>query len=239
MCTVTFIPKKEGFILTSSRDEMVYRPTLPPHLYEHQGQKIVYPKDEVAGGTWVAAGLKNQFACLLNGAFGVHQKQPHHTRSRGQVLLENFAFDQVMDFVEQTELHNVEPFTLLLIRKGLFIELRWDGKNKYIKEITPNCPMIWSSPTLYDKDVRVMREKWFHNWINANQSTPDYNISGFHSSTHSNNGHDDIVMKRENGVQTLSITQIDYQNNRFKLWYNDLHQEVSSSMIFDSEEHSV
>ena len=57
MCTITFIPKSNNdFILTSNRDEAPGRETFPPEIYEEEGVKLLYPKDALAGGTWI--GLK-------------------------------------------------------------------------------------------------------------------------------------------------------------------------------------
>lgn len=90
MCTVSYIPKKSagGFVLTSNRDEKVFRPTIPPLLYELGETKLGFPKDEKAGGSWIAANNNCRLCCLLNGAFVAHEKKPHHTQSRGTILVE-------------------------------------------------------------------------------------------------------------------------------------------------------
>ena len=50
MCTVTYLPLgNNNFILTSNRDEAPSRKTTPPKLYEEDGVKLTYPKDELAG----------------------------------------------------------------------------------------------------------------------------------------------------------------------------------------------
>jgi uncharacterized protein with NRDE domain len=83
MCTVTYIPQSQGFIITSSRDEKLQRLTLQPAIYEHFVSEIVYPKDKMAGGTWIAVNMQNHIGCLINGAFENHQKQDHYQKSRG------------------------------------------------------------------------------------------------------------------------------------------------------------
>ena len=57
MCTVTFYPNNNEYILTSNRDEVKHRPTLAPKKYNINNQEITFPKDEVAGGTWIATNL--------------------------------------------------------------------------------------------------------------------------------------------------------------------------------------
>src|SRR5690606_27855602 len=75
MCTLTFIPKGNfDFIITSNRDEASFRKTLPPKTYVVDGEKLVYPKDEVAGGTWIGVSSRNRLVCLLNGGFIAHER---------------------------------------------------------------------------------------------------------------------------------------------------------------------
>ena len=115
MCTVTFIKHKDGFSLTSNRDEQASRPTFAPQVYQEYNQNLVYPKDQKAGGTWIASSEQNVSVCLLNGAFKKHTRQLPYDRSRGQVLKERFAFKSNEDFIHHVDLNKVEPFTLLMI----------------------------------------------------------------------------------------------------------------------------
>lgn len=157
MCTVTFVPTQNGYILTSSRDEQKARPTIFPKKYSIGDKMLIFPKDELAGGTWIATDEKHRTACLLNGAFENHIKKERYRKSRGLILLESFAFSSINDFSNQVDLENIEPFTLLLIDSSPnleFVEMRWDGTKKYIKNIDINLPQIWSSATLYPAEVR-------------------------------------------------------------------------------------
>ncbi len=70
MCTVTYLPLgNNNFILTSNRDETPLRKTIPPKEYDENGVELTYPKDELAGGTWIGLSDKNRLVCLLNGGF--------------------------------------------------------------------------------------------------------------------------------------------------------------------------
>ncbi|UJH91072.1 NRDE family protein [Antarcticibacterium sp. 1MA-6-2] len=67
MCTVTLLPNNEttkGFILTSNRDEAAERKAVPPEIYEVNGVNILFPKDKVAGGTWIGVGENCRLICL-------------------------------------------------------------------------------------------------------------------------------------------------------------------------------
>ena len=76
MCTITFIPKTNNdFILTSNRDEAPGRETFPPEIYEEDAVELLYPKDAVAGGTWIGASNKKRIVCLMNGGFVSHKRK--------------------------------------------------------------------------------------------------------------------------------------------------------------------
>ena len=69
MCTVSFLPLDNGFILTSNRDERALRkPAEFPATYQSNSGTVTFPRDGKAGGTWIAAS-KTKMICLLNGGF--------------------------------------------------------------------------------------------------------------------------------------------------------------------------
>src|SRR4051812_22764348 len=73
MCTVTYLPLKEGFIITSNRDErLVRKPADAPQIISGLNTRILFPRDGEAGGTWIATSENNRTVCLLNGAFVPH-----------------------------------------------------------------------------------------------------------------------------------------------------------------------
>jgi hypothetical protein len=225
MCTVTFVPTRNGFLLTSSRDEKKIRPTIYPKLYFVDGRKIYFPKDEVAGGTWIATDNKHRTVCLLNGAFENHVKLEHYRKSRGLILLESFSFTSINDFVTQVNLQNIEPFTLLLLDTNPnleLIELRWDGLKKYIKNLDVNLPHIWSSATLYNKTIRDKREEWFKKLLSSDEELTKVVLQQFHFSKKDDDLENDIIMKRENGLQTVSISQVIVENNSKEFRYFDI-----------------
>ena len=100
MCTVSFIPLGNNeFYLTSNRDEWNLRPTLAPVTEIIAGQEVTFPKDETAGGTWIAAGENGRVCCLLNGAFERHERKLPYGLSRGKVILMAFEYENVADFL--------------------------------------------------------------------------------------------------------------------------------------------
>lgn len=227
MCTVTYIPKNQGFILTSNRDEQTVRPTIPPKQYQQNGLDIIYPKDVVAGGTWIAANTKKRFACLLNGAYERHIRKEKYGKSRGVVLLESFCFPSPEAFIAASDFTEVEPFTLLLIdaeNQLLFSEIRWDGQQIYHHIIDTNKPHIWSSATLYNLAIRQKREEWFAKFLTENNAIESHHLLAFHQRKQSSQKDETILMNTNFGLQTVSISQLIVQDNKTQFNYFDLIQ---------------
>lgn len=227
MCTVTFIPTNEGFYFTSSRDEKASRSTIPPTTYNVDGVELVFPKDELAGGTWIASNPHGKTACLLNGAFVNHHKGKHYDRSRGLILLESFNYATISEFCNKVELNNIEPFTLLTLdyqfgTLNAFYELRWDGKKKYLKKLSHTDNQIWSSATLYTAPIQEVRQSVFKRWIQKHYDFEDKMILNFHNRKHGLNGDEDILMKGKGDLRTLTISQIHVQQNNAVFNYFDL-----------------
>jgi len=216
-------------VLTSNRDEREFRPTLSPAIY-HQGDcKLVYPKDEKAGGSWIAMNDSGNINCLLNGGFIAHQKQEYHTKSRGTVLLGFTASGlSVHEFFAQNDLANVEPFTIVALKHSNGIiqylaEFIWDGNDKHFRQLDRNSPCIWSSVTLYNKEHRKTRKEWFEIFYKEESGIiTKEKIFDFHSGNHTNGNAINVIMQREGGLKTVSITQVLPIENSVKMIYSNL-----------------
>lgn len=239
MCTVTYIPKKQegGFVLTSNRDEKVFRPTIAPRVYESGATKIGFPKDEKAGGSWIAANNKGRLCCLLNGAFVAHKKKPTYALSRGNILIEvastkksPYRYFAEKDFLE------VEPFTIISVENsesGIshFSEFIWDSVQKHFRLLNADEPQIWSSVTLYSKQNRDLRGQWFRRFLEQqNGDLSPESILSFHAGKHTNDRSVNLVMEREDGLKTVSITQVIPENGKFRMHYIDLHNQQNASL---------
>ena len=103
-----------------------------------------------------------------------------------------------------------------------FTELRWDEKEKHIKKINTTSPQIWSSATLYDTDAIQKREELFENWIKEHSLPENKDILNFHNKKHGLQESIDIIMKRENELMTLSISQLIVKHQALEYIYLDL-----------------
>ncbi len=234
MCTVTYLPTGENnYILTSNRDESPGRPTSQPIVHErNDGLKLLYPTDGMAGGSWIAVSNTGATACLLNGAFERHVRNPPYRRSRGLVLVDAFDFERFEDFVEQYSFNQIEPFTLLFLTNGVVHELRWDGEQTHYRLPDPAVPHIWASATLYTPEYIAKRATWFEEWLSAYKSYWPNAIIDFHHTGGEGSKYNDIVMNREGIVQTVSVTCAVRTSTGFEIIYEDLLKRKTTKKYF-------
>lgn len=210
MCTVTYLPIADNqFILTSNRDETPLRKTTPPKKYVEDGVTLTYPKDEIAGGTWIGVSSKNRVVCLLNGGFVNHKRKLPYKMSRGIIVKNILIADNAIALINDFDFTNIEPFTLILIDwdvKLVTYELVWDGVKKHFKPLAQE-PKIWSSSPLYTPEMKAERELWFTNWLENNKQESLKNILEFHKNDSLGTKETSPKMKRK-FVETVSITSI-------------------------------
>jgi uncharacterized protein with NRDE domain len=240
MCTESYIPlTSDQFILTYNRDENVARRTSSPVAELIGDTKVVFPKDMQAGGTWAAAGNNGRICCLLNGAFISHERKTSYSKSRGKLVLEAFEHQNIYDFFNNSNLEDVEPFTIIVLEtidETKLVEFRWNSVCKQVRELDVDRPHFWSSSTLYNFKIREKREAWFKEWIKNSESIDREKILNFHSSTHGDDAANDIVMERENGLRTVSITQIEKSSESFTMNYNDLLKNQRTSLRLEMQQ---
>ncbi len=223
MCTVTFIPTKSGIVITSNRDEHVNRgKAIAPIKIRSNDLEIVYPKDPDAGGTWIATKNNGDAIVLLNGAFEKHIVKPPYAKSRGLILLEIFDLINFKESIVDFQLDNIEPFTIVYFSDNHLYECRWDGFNKYLKELNVHDSHIWSSATLYDAEMRSKRKEWFDQWSLKNPSPNQEDAIDFHLNAGEGNTEVNVKMNRNNELFTVSISSIFIGNEFNDFVYMDL-----------------
>ena len=214
MCTVSYIPLKNGYILTSNRDENPLRSTISPYKQQlTNGETILAPIDTRKKGTWVATNTKNKTACLFNGAYKKHERSLPYKRSRGHYVIEAFMYHAFSVFADKVDLHNIEPFTMLFIENEALRSLVWDGNEKHYETLNNNVPQLWSSSTLYTAQEHRKKEAFFKNALQGIEidAAEVLNIHGLKEKT-------PFILDKPH-VKTVSIVQVISKNNKITLHY--------------------
>lgn len=234
MCTVSFFPGANGdFIFTSNRDESPNRETILPDYYTLSEAELLFPKDKVAGGTWIGLSEKKRLICLLNGGFTSHIPKEKYRQSRGVVVTDLLSSGNAISLINEYNFDDIEPFTLILVefKKQLQLyELVWDSIQKHFIE-KPLMPTIWSSSLLYSETIKMKREKWFSQFLDSAKSKTQESFIRFHKTAGEGDKNSDLVMDR-GFVRTKSITSILKQNTILEMRYEDLiTNEVSLNTL--------
>ena len=235
MCTVTLTPKhnsKFGFILTSNRDEAANREALPPDFYSESQIKMLYPKDKLAGGTWIGLSDKKRIICLLNGEFKPHKRLDSYRKSRGVVVKDFLSANTIDTEVEEYDLDAIEPFTIVAVdwnSELRFIELVWDGVRKHYKDL-PLKPHIWSSSPLYSSEMKQLRNNWFVEFLQKENLSAEA-FWKFHTTAGIGNAEIDVIMDR-GFVKTQNISQFEHDQSKTVMRYMDLKNREKLNFAF-------
>ena len=223
MCTVSFVSSNGKTIITSNRDEKVIRPSaIEPKNYLINYKNIIFPKDPKAGGTWFAVDESGTIAVLLNGANDKHTVKSSYRKSRGLIVLDIISSLSPKDFWAEIDLENIEPFTLILFQDSELFQLQWNGINKNNISLDTKKNHVWSSVTLYPKDIRENRSNWFYTFLASNPEVSEREMLHFHRYTEAENQENGLVINRNDELKTLSITQAVTERNKVAILHSDL-----------------
>lgn len=232
MCTVSFVFAADKIIITSNRDEQVARPAIEPRNYLVNNKNLFFPKDPKAGGTWYAVDDHANVLVLLNGAEEKQSWNPPYRRSRGLIVLDLLSSESAIDSWETIHLNNIEPFTMVLFQDHELYQLRWNGTQKNKRQLNIHENHIWSSSTLYAKEVREQRAQWFFNFLDATPAVTFEEMFRFHRYTEPDDAQHGLVINRNEKLKTLSITQSVIEQNKITVMHHDLVAEEEFSNTF-------
>ncbi|NIJ43571.1 hypothetical protein FHR24_000010 [Wenyingzhuangia heitensis] len=223
MCTVTYVPTLKGFVFISNRDEQVERETLPPAYYKELDVNLMYPKDNVAGGTWIGVSEQKRLVCLLNGGFIYHDPAIKYPKSRGVVVKSILTCNNLKTTLESIDLTDVAPFTLTVVdweSTNKAYELVWCNKTKHVTVLNADQPYIWSSSTLYTDEVKVLRKEWFAKDILSQKGCVKEKLLKFHQNDSLGSVEIAPKMKRDI-VETISTTVVVKEQDKLSMQYFD------------------
>ena len=237
MCTVTFFPTKNGYFLTSNRDEKFTRKkALEPSVHIVDGIKLIFPTDGDVYGTWILLKENGESLCLLNGAFENFTETNSYTNSRGKIILKIAKDTDMVNSFEQINLLQTAPFTLIIKQQNKLVECKWDGLKKYCSILNTNMPYIWSSCTLYNATQQQLRSKWFKDWLQVNPAAQRDDIIFFHKNGGDGNREHDLMMNREEQLFTVSITCVAVNVDTYLMQYTDTINHDSSTIAFNKKD---
>jgi uncharacterized protein with NRDE domain len=230
MCTLTYFPNTNGFIIGNSRDvEKERGNATPPRQYALADSSFaIYAKDQQSGGTWFATSEKGLTVCLLNGGFEKHTRKPSYAKSRGVIPLDFLAIGNLDTFAAEYQFNDFEPFTFVVFnhQTNSVSDIVWTGNEMVRRNYLNSEPIIWSSSTLYNETARNLRENWFKQHLQTTQFQDNKLevLKDFHAEGGSFYPDEAIRIKsnRINGPITVSISLLHYSNSEWVMHYENL-----------------
>ena len=235
MCTVTYYPQKNGYILTHNRDEKLWRPmAIPPQVFDNQ---FIFPTDPHGNGTWILNYPKGSVS-LINGAFVKHQPNPPYKFSRG-LILRNFSLQpdcSFHEYITNFDLTGIEPFTLISVvfdeKKELTVYV-WDSERLHNFFQDAEQPQIWSAVTVYPQEIIEERKIWWNEWLQNHEHVTAKQIFDFHLHGGKGNPRSNLRMFVAGEGQTVSISQvIHYQEHRTFIYKDLVTSSVENVILF-------
>jgi len=221
MCTLSFVPKVDGFLIAMNRDEQRSRPkALPPALHRHGNMSALHPS-EPTGGTWIGINEAGLCIALIN-----WYSRPQYTEkpafSRGEIiprLLACASWNEAEPILRSFPLDRLNPFRLFVIgeeRLGLR-EYRSDG-NALDGIDHPWTPGHWFSSGHDEPSATEVRGTVCRQAAGKpDQGTLPWLVQ-LHSSHDPAKGAESVCMHREDAV-TVSLTTMDVSGNSAIMHY--------------------
>lgn len=209
MCTLSWKPLENGYILFFNRDESRTRALARvPSLQQLNGVPYLAPTDPVAGGTWllvnahgIAIGLLNNYAATAGTAIA-------NATSRGLLPLKGSdcsTVTEVLQRIAQMPLVNYPPFHLVVAAVNEAAILSWDGRACTSAALNA-CGAMLTTSAFEPERVAKVRAATFSRLVGDISAANPERLRAFHWSA-GEDGVTSIRMTRPD-VCTHSISEI-------------------------------
>lgn len=131
MCTLSWKPLEDGYVLFFNRDESRNRVTAQgPTLRQKNGVDFLAPTDGARGGTWLLVNAHGICIGLLNNYAATSPAVVVNASSRGFLPLncsDCVSVIEAIDRIAEMPLNDYPPFHLVVAAANEAVMLTWDG----------------------------------------------------------------------------------------------------------------
>ncbi len=219
MCTLSFIPRTNGYFVAMNRDELLTRgAAIDPRISLLGGLSVLYPTD-VAGGTWIAANAHGTTWALLNWNLGMAKRT---VRSRGEVVLHVAASKNPKtagSVLTEAILRGIAPFRLIGISDANheICEWQWDGA-KLVPCFHPWKRRHWFSSGRSDEEAANRRGRVVEEAFSRQVQSRRLLLRHIHSSHEPERGAFSVCVHREDAA-TVSYSEIEADHSYVQMRY--------------------
>lgn len=220
MCTVTFAPCANGYLIGMNRDERIARGAgNPPEVHRLEGTRTVFPDDK--GATWIGSNQYGITLALLN--WNIPIAQQTFRRSRGLIIPDLLALRNVAELnvaLVGYELLSCAAFRLLAVSPGerTVLQCSWDGaqlaQRAYGWEMRH-----WFSSSASDNRAQELRGDVCARAANDTRAGSVGWLRRLHKSHENGPGDFSVCVHREL-VETLSYTEVRCTPGRLEMFHS-------------------
>lgn len=209
MCTLSWKPGGDGYVLFFNRDEQRTRaPALPPTLHQHRGRRFIAPTDALHGGTWLLVNDHGIAIGLLNHYPREALPPSPGKSSRGLLPLacaDCCSVAEVLEYFADMPLADYAPFQLVAAGALDAAALTWDGRDRTATALEPAGAMLTSS-SFSTQHVAQARRKTFERIVGPVEQANSMMLETFHLQ-HDEDGAASVRMSRQDAC-THSLSRI-------------------------------
>lgn len=220
MCTVSIVPRDDGFRLLCNRDERLSRrPAVPPRWRTAGGVTAAYPVDPQGGGTWLAVSEQGLAVALMNRG----PRVPDRRRSRGEIPLLLIGSESLAAARRRLTRVNVAAYPGFVVVAAWLDQLligRSDGRRLTVAGCRLTDPVVFTSSSLGDADAEQARLPLFQSMV-VESGAWLAGQSAFHDHHWADRPAFSVRMCRPDAC-TVSRTRIDIRRNRVAMDYEPL-----------------
>ncbi len=221
MCTVTFIARRNGYLLGMNRDEQLCRaPASSPEKRLLGNRSALFPC-ESSGGTWIGVNDSGVTFALINW-YAVTARATGSIISRGHVVrsaLALDAIDQVSATLTGDQLQRVNPFRLIAVfpKHEEVVEWSWD-REALRHTHHPWKTATWISSGFDEPGAQKTRSLVYSEALSKpSVGTQDW-LRQLHASHAPSMGPYSHCMHREDAA-TVSYTEVEVTAQRISMGY--------------------
>jgi Transport and Golgi organisation 2 len=224
MCTLTFVPAEDGYLVGMNRDEMLTRPVaLPPRVFVRSGIEMVYPR-EPSGGAWIACNGQGNLLALLNwnGAQCAYLGEKRETR--GLLIPQLIGLPDLSttnSHFQEMNLNGLFPFRLVGVSRHERVvnEWRWDGAAKQLLRLSWGRKH-WFSSSLSDSLAEKERGRASEALAGGPEAGSDGWVRRLHRSHVPGPGPFSVCVHRQDAA-TVSYTEVQCGATQISMDYLD------------------
>jgi len=221
MCSVSFVPRDDGFVLAMNRDELLSRDSaLPPDVLWRGSLAVLCPRER-GGGTWIGVNSARMAFFLIN-----WHSQPDRVCddlvSRGQVvraLLSARNANSAASILKELPLDRMNPFRVIVVGLGERSLTEWrSGRDALEFSFLSWMRHHWFSSGLDEAAANNIRRGVCSQLTDNSPDVPS--LRKLHSSHAPKVGPFSLCMHRED-AGTVSYTELSVSGRMASMYYID------------------